>query len=189
MARSLVYRSVPYSPLFRYTTLLSDTLMLLKAQISQIVIILVLLSLSASRFHVGPDNVLTEWDTCKRLGVWSALWAARASLAILMNVWELRRYLDKRRRQPSALLDLETALQSPTSDRRPSNSDQLQVPSATGNRRASSVTYPPPRNGPPLQRESRVNQQTSLRDSRATVHGPQPPQRPNQLPYSATFDR
>ncbi|KAG9018804.1 hypothetical protein FRB90_009455 [Tulasnella sp. 427] len=66
--------------------------------IIQIIFITGFLSLSATKFKSKSNSAVSEYDSCNKLGLWDALWAARASFGTFVVVWELRRYIEKRHR-------------------------------------------------------------------------------------------
>ncbi|KAG8901750.1 hypothetical protein FRB99_005119 [Tulasnella sp. 403] len=67
---------------------------------SQVIVVIVLLSLSGTIWAAKNDPHISEWRGCDRpLGAWSTLWGVRACFNLLMHGWEWRRYWDRRRRQ------------------------------------------------------------------------------------------
>lgn len=121
----------------------------------QVVIITVILALSGTVWHSKSAesalswNPVTEFHDCYKLAVWDALWAARAVLGSFLVTWELKLYLDKRRRAADRRLpDLELTnldfsnqpLEWGTETRGPSSSPSIPDTPATG---APSTPRPP----------------------------------------------
>ncbi|KAG9034831.1 hypothetical protein FRB95_012524 [Tulasnella sp. JGI-2019a] len=76
--------------------------------LTQIILIIIFLALSASVWKSEKDPTLTEWKACDRpLGVWNALWAARITLGLLLGVWEWKRQRDRTRRTQTRNRDAE----------------------------------------------------------------------------------
>ncbi|KAG8903713.1 hypothetical protein FRB99_002849 [Tulasnella sp. 403] len=66
--------------------------------LSQVIIVIVFLSLSGSVWTSKTDPDISEWHACDRpLGAWSTIWGVRGCFNIMMHAWEWRRYWDQRR--------------------------------------------------------------------------------------------
>ncbi|KAG8923579.1 hypothetical protein FRC02_011051 [Tulasnella sp. 418] len=97
----------------------------------EVVTIVVLSILSATKWKSKLDPHLSEWEACtKPVGTWNALWAARVTLAIGLGIWEIIR--DRRRDQqasnnPARQRDLEASggSQNATSTRPQNDGDTL----------------------------------------------------------------
>ncbi|KAG8919974.1 hypothetical protein FRC01_001006 [Tulasnella sp. 417] len=64
----------------------------------QVVAVTVILALAGSKFRSKLDPEVSEFEDCDKLGIWNALWAARAAFGAGMVVWEWKRYSEKRMR-------------------------------------------------------------------------------------------
>ncbi|KAG8898208.1 hypothetical protein FRB99_007597 [Tulasnella sp. 403] len=66
--------------------------------LSQIVVVVVFLSLSRTIWSSTKDPGTSEWRACDRpFGPWSTFWGVRACFNLFMHAFEWRRYWDRRR--------------------------------------------------------------------------------------------
>ncbi|KAG8921454.1 hypothetical protein FRC01_000246 [Tulasnella sp. 417] len=63
-----------------------------------VIAITVMLALAGSKFRSKLDPKISEFEDCDKLGIWNALWAARATFGTGMVAWEWKRYSEKRMR-------------------------------------------------------------------------------------------